>query len=473
VAESSLLMTVARLLEAVDGECLGNFSPDHGFSSVATDSRNVVPGSLFVPLIGEFQDGHTYIPKALDAGASVVFVDRAHGDGSATVFASLGKQHDAVFIMVENTLKALQDAARAYVALFPDLVRIGITGSSGKTTTKEIAGSLFAERYNVIMNEGNLNSETGLPLSVFRIRKQHEVGIFELGMNRKGEIAEIAHVLSPSMALITNIGTAHIGILGTQQAIAEEKKQIFSYFDGHGTGFVPEDDEYRAFLSDIPNGRVLPFGPATTCGFEGSEDLGIDGSRVRYEGLEMRLPLPGTYNLKNALGAIALARYAGLTPAEIKAGIEKVKPLFGRAEVIHGKITVLLDCYNANPDSMESALDFCSNLEWTGKKIFVLGSMLELGAESEAAHRRICRIAAGSGVETVFLFGDDMVKAGASTDWGSVSVHSFTDIAGLSHALSSSAVEGDLVFLKGSRGMALERVCPALGLAGYAGVSHG
>jgi UDP-N-acetylmuramoyl-tripeptide--D-alanyl-D-alanine ligase len=466
-------MTISELVSAVNGVCLNNHAPDKGFASVVTDSRNVLPGSLFVPLMGEFQDGHTYIPKALESGASVVFVDRAHGDGSAALFTTLGKQYDAVFIVVENTLHALQDAALAYVRKFPGLIRIGITGSSGKTTTKEIAGSIFSERYRVIMNEGNLNSETGLPLSVFRIRKEHEVGIFELGMNRKDEISEIARVLSPSIALITNIGTAHIGILGTQAAIAEEKKNIFSFFDPNGAGFVPEDDSFRAYLSDVTSGTVFPFGPESTKGFESAEDLGIDGSLIRYAGLEIRLPLPGRYNLKNALGAIALARYAGISPEEIKRGIEKVKPLFGRAEVIRGDITVMLDCYNANPDSMESALDFCANLEWKGKKIFVLGSMLELGEESAEAHRRVCSLAADSGVDRVFLFGDDMVRAGQTTDWYGVEVSSHTDIEDLSRALANTAKKGDLVFLKGSRGMALERVCPALGLAGERGPTHG
>lgn len=466
-------MTIPELVGAVNGVCLNNHTPDQGVSSVVTDSRNVLSGSLFVPLIGEFQDGHAYIPKALEAGAAAIFVDREHGDGSAALFSTLGKQYGAVFIMVENTLLALQDAARAYVAKFPNLIKIGITGSSGKTTTKEITGSIFSERYRVIMNEGNLNSETGLPLSVFRIRAEHEVGIFELGMNRKGEIAEIARVLSPSIALITNIGTAHIGILGSQAAIAEEKKNIFSFFDHNGVGFIPEDDSFREYLSDVPSGTVFPFGAESTKGFEGAEALGIDGSLVKYAGLEIRLPLPGRYNLKNTLGAIALARYAGLSPDEIKRGIEKVKPLFGRAEVIRGDITVLLDCYNANPDSMESALDFCASLDWKGKKIFVLGSMLELGEESAEAHRRVCGLAAASGVDRVFLFGDDMVSAGKGMDWGTVEVSSHSDIEDLSRALAAMAKPGDLVFLKGSRGMALERVCPALGLAGSRGPSHG
>ncbi|NLK60017.1 MAG: UDP-N-acetylmuramoyl-tripeptide--D-alanyl-D-alanine ligase, partial [Treponema sp.] len=187
-------MTVEELTQATGGSCPGNFAPDSGCGSVVTDSRSVIEGALFVPLMGENQDGHRFIPEALDSGARVVFVDAAHGEGSANMFSLLAKQHGAAIIMVENTLTALQDAAKAYVRKFPGLRRVAITGSSGKTTTKELTAAIFSRKYRVVANAGNLNSETGLPLSVFRIRDEHEVGIFELGMNRRGEMREIAEV---------------------------------------------------------------------------------------------------------------------------------------------------------------------------------------------------------------------------------------------------------------------------------------
>jgi len=473
VGDTPVLMSIPELVDAVHGVCICNYNHENGFTSVATDSRNVLPGSLFVPLIGEFQDGHSYIPKALEAGATVLFVDIAHGDGSGAFYATLAKKYNAAVVLVENTLTALQNAAQKYVSFFPDVLKIGITGSSGKTTTKEIIGAMFSEKFAVIMNEGNLNSETGLPLSVFRIRKEHQVGIFELGMNRKGEISEIAKVLSPSLALITNIGTAHIGILGTQRAIAEEKKCIFENFSETSVGFIPENDEWKEFLADIRTGTVRFFGPSTTEGYAGYTNLGIDGTLINYDGISIHLTLPGKYNLMNTLGAITLARYAGLKGTEIKNGIEKVKPLFGRAEVIKGDATIMLDCYNANPDSMESALDFCADLEWAGKKIFVLGTMLELGEESSNAHERICRIASKSDVDNVFLFGNEMVSAGKLIDWDRVNVQSFIDIDELSTALSETVRTGDLVLIKGSRGMALERVCPSLVGLEKCGASHG
>ncbi len=462
MAESDLLMTLEQTLEAVNGSCIADFSRTPGFSSVATDSRKVVEGSLFVPLIGAFQDGHAYIAKALESGATMVFVDAAHAEGSSVVFMSLARQYRAAFVMVENTLRALQDAARAYVARFPNLLRIGITGSSGKTTTKELVASIFSVGHSVVMNEGNLNSETGLPLSVFSIRSHHEVGIFELGMNRTGEISEIARVLLPSIALITNIGTAHIGILGSKAAIAEEKKQIFSRFTDECVGLVPEADEWADFLSDVGRGTIRRYGIETIEGFEGFEDLGLDGSTLRYCGEEIAFHLPGSYNRANAIAAIAVAQVAGLPAREIKAGIEAVRALFGRTEILRGDITVIRDCYNANPDSMDKAIDFCDEVPWSGKKLYVIGSMLELGAESDKAHETVCRRLAKSKASRMYLFGDEMLRAGRLVFGDDSRVSYSESMEDLTVKVASDARNGDLVFLKGSRGMALERVCAAL-----------
>lgn len=472
MADNAVLLTLDELISAVEGNVLANESTAFGVSSVATDSRAVTLGSLFVPLIGEYQDGHLYVPVALEAGAPCVLVDSIHADEDGDRYIELAKKNRACVIVVNNTLRALQDAARYYVTKFPNLMKIGVTGSSGKTTTKEILASVFQERFRVVMNEGNLNSETGLPLSVFRIRGDHEVGIFELGMNRKGEINEIAKVLSPDLALITNIGTAHIGILGSKSAIAEEKKSIFAFFSEHCVGFVPERDEWTAFLSDVRSGTVITYGRFSTEGIEGSEDLGINGSLIRYRGTEIHLTLPGPYNLQNAFGAIALAAYVGLTPVEIARGISRVKPLFARAQIISGKRTVILDCYNANPDSMEKAINFCSSLAWTGKKIFVLGSMLELGTESEREHERVCLQAAHSDATIVFLFGDDITRAGKRIDWEGMACHACDALEDLQSELAKAVEDGDLVFLKGSRGMALERALPSIDPDYASGVHH-
>ena len=249
--ETNTLLSFENLIDAVGGSLIGSKSSSFCFSSAAIDSRKCVKNSLFVPLIGSVQNGHIYIRQALESGASVVFVANSELSENKANFENLAKEFNATFIAVENTMTALQKAAKRYVEQFPSLIKIGVTGSSGKTTTKEIIASVLSQKYSVVTNEGNLNSETGLPLSVFKIRAEHEVGIFEMGMNRRGEISEIASVLFPSIAVITNIGTAHIGILGTQDAIAEEKKMIFSNFSENCIGFVPENDKYASFLQKV------------------------------------------------------------------------------------------------------------------------------------------------------------------------------------------------------------------------------
>lgn len=457
-----ILMTVEELTQATGGSCPGNFAPDSGCSSVVTDSRSVTEGALFVPLMGENQDGHRFIPEALDSGARVVFVDAAHGEGSANMFSLLAKQHGAAIIMVENTLTALQDAAKAYVRKFPGLRRVAITGSSGKTTTKELTAAIFSRKYRVVANAGNLNSETGLPLSVFRIRDEHEVGIFELGMNRRGEMREIAEVLDPDTALITNIGTAHIGILGSREAIAEEKKAVFSLFSGESSGFVSETSDFRDFLvSDVP-GSFSFFGPSSTPGILGTESLGLEGWIIRYETEEIHFPMPGPYNLENAFAAISLARSFSIDPSMIREGLESIQTLFGRTEIVRGAVTTIFDYYNANPQSMEEAMRFCDELSWQGEKIFILGSMLELGETTNSAHRAVCETADRSTAAHILLFGEDMIRAGKSMNWNHDSVYFAETMEDLAEKVSSILQKGAMVFIKGSRGMALERLRPVL-----------
>lgn len=472
-----VLLNTRQILEAVDGGELLFHSisgtAEKGFSSVTTDSRKVSAGSLFVPLMGEFQDGHKYVAEAAAAGASVIFVDKSHVSSCGREFREISGNRGTVFVAVNNTLSALQQAAGFYVSLFPDLLKVAVTGSSGKTTAKEMLAAVFSRKFNTVKNEGNLNSETGLPLSVFNIRPEHQAGVFELGMNRRNEIAETARVLRPKLGLVTNIGSAHIGILGSRRAIAEEKKNIFSFFDDTCTGFVPSSDDFAYFLADIPSGKVLFYGYPGKPGITEAEDLGLEGFRIKYEGLDIFLHLPGRYNLQNAAGVVALASYAGFSPAEIKAGLESVRALPGRTEILdisddRRRLTVIKDCYNANPDSMIHVLDFCAGLPRSGRLVFVLGSMLELGKESESAHRQAVEKAFSAGADAVFLFGEEMVSAWEKSaeengrNKSGTAVFIPEDIGELSRKLSDFLKDGDTVLLKASRGMALERVLPAL-----------
>jgi UDP-N-acetylmuramoyl-tripeptide--D-alanyl-D-alanine ligase len=468
-----------RLVRAVKGRIVGGFKADSiCFTSVATDSRAVCKDTLFVPLIGENQDGHVYIPQGIEKGAGAVFVCRANYEKDTALYEKLAAEHGGVaFIVVENTLHALQDAAAAYVEQFPRLIKCAVTGSSGKTTTKEIAVALLSQKYKVISNKGNLNSETGLPLSVFEIRPEHELGLFEMGMNRTNEIGEIAAVLKPNYGIVTNIGTAHIGILGSRQAIAEEKKKIFTYTDKNGVAVIPAADDFADFLAEGVAGKIIRYGKdARDNGVVFLHDDGLDGTTFSVDGVEMRLQLPGAYNFSNALGAVALARELGLTPEQIRAGIESVRPLGARSHLIRAEngLAILEDCYNANPDSMGKAVEFCSDLQVGGKKIFVLGDMLELGDESLAAHRAIGEMVSESGADGVIFVGEEMRAAyevvRTKKDSGEIAMASVEHVAAhddeaikdVAEKVCALAHAGDFVLLKGSNGIGLNRLVPIL-----------
>lgn len=473
---ASSLLSGIELLNAVKGEFIGDFDgASLFFASVATDSRNVVQNTLFVPLIGEKQDGHSYIPQALANGASVVFVAQTAFESDRAAYEALARAHASVaFIAVSNTLHALQAAAAAYVAHFPQLIRCAVTGSSGKTTSKELAVSILRQKYNVISNKGNLNSETGLPLSVFAIRSEHELGLFEMGMNRVDEIGEIAAVLKPNYAIITNIGTAHIGILGSREAIATEKKKCFRYLDSSGAAVVPADDDFADFLAKDVNATVIRYGCddkiSASLGVKLISDDGIEGTTFSVDGVTVHLSLPGVYNYKNALGAIALSRVLGVNAQQIKAGIESISALGARSRVCKGTYTILEDCYNANPDSMEKALDLCATASIRGKKLFVLGDMLELGAESVSAHEAAALQAIAAKPDMLMLVGAEMDAAYKKALAAGFpheklcyeSAHDTEAIARVAEKIRAEASAGDFILLKGSRGMALERLLPLL-----------
>ncbi len=457
------------------------------FTSVQTDSRNVTPGTLFVPLRGENQNGHKYIPQALEKGASVVFVDEKEYFENRSVYEELcGRNPSVAFVCVDNNLRALQDAAEAYVAQFPELIKISITGSSGKTTTKEMLASVLRQHFGkegLICTEGNLNSETGLPLSVFKIKGSEKVGVFEMGMNRVDEIGEISKVLKSKYGIITNIGNAHIGILGSRENIAREKRKSFNYIPVDGAAFVPADDGFADFCTEEVKGKVVKYGAACAGAFgvEFIKDDGLAGTVFSVDGVVVKLPLSGKYNYQNALGVIALAKELGVTADEIKAGLEGISAVSGRMEIkeiktVTGKtIRLIADCYNANPDSMGKVIEFCGELGTEGagttgsaRKIFVLGDMKELGDKAAVEHRGVAQKVIAAGADYVCLVGPEMKNAAdyfEENQYHNYSYFKANDEAGsklIAEKLLSVLDNGDILLLKGSHSMALETIIPLL-----------
>ena len=477
------LLTKEELLLAVKGTQLG--SAECFFNDVQTDSRNVSADKpcMFVPLIGEFQNGHKYIPDVLAKGASLVLLNESEYQEKTAFYDRLAADNAAVcFVRVENTLHALQDAAEAYVAKkCRNMILVSITGSSGKTTTKELMVSVAKAHFGdagVAYTYGNLNSETGLPLSVFKIRGNEKIGIFEMGMNRVGEIGEISKVLKSRYGIITNIGTAHIGILGSQKNIAEEKRKSFAYIPSNGAAVVGADDPFADFCTEGVRGRIVKFGlnvPAEISGVRFIEDKGLFGSDFELDGLKVHLPLSGKYNYLNALSVIACAKEIGIPSADIKKGIESVAAISGRMEVKQcllksgKKITLIKDCYNANLDSMMKVIDFCAELKNVSKKIFVLADMKELGAESEESHKAIGQRVKDISPDCVYFIGSEMkaamsVVCEASDPNGKFWFNESNEenFKAIANDINLHACDNEVILLKGSHSMQLENLVPLL-----------
>ena len=480
------LLTKQELLSAVKGTQLG--SAGCSFNDVQTDSRSVCSDKpcMFVPLMGEFQNGHKYIPDVLTKGASVILMNEAEYQSKVEYYDGLAASNPVVcFVRVENTLHALQAAAEAYVAKkCGNMILVSITGSSGKTTTKEMLVSVARAYYGedgVAYTHGNLNSETGLPLSVFKIRGDEKIGIFEMGMNRVNEIGEISKVLKSKYGIITNIGTAHIGILGSRENIAAEKRKSLAYIPSDGAAIVGAADDFADFCTEGVRGKVVKFGkdvPASECGVRFVEDKGLFGTVFELDGLTVHLPLSGSYNYLNALSVIACAKELGIPSVKIKEGLESVAAISGRMEVReavlrNGKKSVLIkDCYNANLDSMLKVIDFCGELKNVGKKLFVLADMKELGAESEKSHQTVGQRVNEVCPDFVYLIGPEMKAAEKlinaegklKAKWFEAS--SDAAFAEISEDINLNADENDVILLKGSHSMQLEKLVPLMCAAG-------
>lgn len=442
----------AMVAQIVDGQIKGN--PDAKFDGFEIDSRNCRDGSLFVALVGKHRNGNSYVESAWNKGASVAL--------GLSNFKHPEPPSAKTLICVEDTFKALWMLADHSRNLINDLDVVGITGSNGKTTTKEILKSILVSWLGdkVLVTKGNYNSDIGLPLVLMDLKSHHQMAVLELGMNRIGEIAFLTELARPKISVVTNIGTAHIGHLGSLSEIAKEKKAIFNSATSSSVAVVGENEPWRSFLLDGFPGEVRTFGTWGTRNWEGFEDLGANGYRIRCFGETLNFALPGEHNLLNAMAAVEAALALGAPESSVKIGLENVKPMFGRSEVFQGKITVLRDCYNSNPESLRAALKLFANLNFPGRRIIVLGEMQELGDKTDQLLKEAGEAIEDSQATAVFLFGESLfpMKEVLQKNNTFQIVHLFSSMEDLSKSLSSYVETGDGVLLKGSRGSALERL---------------
>ena len=432
---------------------------------VVVDSRRAQPHALFVALVGARVDGHDFLADAFAGGASAALIAAAQWQRRRGELQAQANRHGAVLLIAEDPLMALHRIAADHRSR-RSAARIAVTGSNGKTTTRHILGSILAQHAATYETERNFNSDIGLPLAIMGIEPHHRLAVLEVGIDHTGEMDLLGRLALPHYALITGIGSAHLEFLHSRCHVAAQKSRLFVYLQRGGCAFVPEGEPLLTAerLRLPPEVALVRFGPTTTQGYEGSESLGLDGSAINWEGLQIHFPLFGNHNVTNVLAAITVASTLGVCAAAIQRGIEAVRPVPGRSQVIRGRCTIVNDAYNANPESMAATMRFLAELPECGRILVVLGSMLELGDATARAHADLGELIAAAEPDAVFLFGAETAATAevlAAAGYGRPVLWT-TWYEELEEAVLNSVRRGDTVLLKGSRGVALDRLVAPL-----------
>jgi UDP-N-acetylmuramoyl-tripeptide--D-alanyl-D-alanine ligase len=399
---------------------------------------------LYIALRGEVHDGHAFVDAAVERGAVAVMVERDVNAGAVPQFR------------VRDTLVALQELARRARLRMPGTV-VGVTGSAGKTTTKETIAALLQGSLRVGKNEGNLNNHIGLPLSILRQSAGEQVYVFEMGMNHLGEIRFLASMARPHVAVVTNVGTAHIENLGSREAIGLAKRELVESLPPDGVAVVNADDRIVSRFGEIHPGRTVTFGLREGADFRVEAlEMGESGARFRIAGTAFETPVAGKHSVLNVAAAVAVGSELGVpvaAMAERARGLQPAKMRGERQE--HNGVTILNDCYNSNPDAAEAMLEYAALLP-AGRRIAVLGEMRELGPWSEELHRAVGERAAALGFDLVVgVTGDAAALVDAARAGGTEAIF-FAAPAEAGAALAGLTRAGDLLLFKGSRGTRME-----------------
>ena len=424
--------------------------------NVNTDSRTIVPGELFVPLIGETFDGHTFLEMAADRGAAAVLSARRE----------LLWQKPIPILYVEDTLAAYHAIAAGYRKLLNAKV-VGITGSVGKTTTKEMTAAILSERYRTARTEGNHNNLVGLPQTILKTPGDCEALVLEMGMNHFGEISRMTAAARPDVAIITNIGMMHIEFLGSREGILKAKMEILEGLAPDGVAIFDGDEPLLRSSRSTVRQRVVLFGiDHEDCDVRG-KDIRVTNGRTDFvcvahgEEFPVRLPVEGEHNVRNALAAIAAALELGMTPENVQEALLHFENVGMRQHIYEAKgCQIIEDCYNAGPQSTEAAVKLLGDRQCEGRRIAVLGSMLELGDRASAEHYRIGRLCA-SRVDLLLTYGDNAKEYVTGALTGGMlqrdTLH-FDTVEATANALKIRARAGDTILFKGSRGMKMEQI---------------
>lgn len=444
---------LSEIVKATEGTVLcGNVSVE--ITDITTDSRKITNGCLFIPLVGERFDGHDFIEKAITGGALATLTSKD---------IECNKEN-AVVIRVKDTMVALRKIAEYYRGLF-NIPIVGLTGSVGKTTTKEMVAQVLSQKMNTLKTEGNFNNEIGLPITVFRLNNTHECAVLEMGMSGFGEIDRLSSIAKPDLAMITNIGMSHIELLGSQENIYKAKSEIFNNVKEGGTVILNGDDPILRKHSKEILHKTYTVGTISGCDAVASDvEVNATGVKFKFTGFDksfdVKLNIPGEHNVYNALFAITAGINFGVSEEDIVSALADFRPANMRMDTIsHNGYTIINDCYNAAPDSMNAALKVLG--AYSGKKIAVLGDIACLGEYSYEAHKGVGASVVLNKIDELFTVGEQakFIAQGAfESGMDSSKIHSYDSATELNSNLAGALETGCYVLVKASRVMELEKV---------------
>ena len=459
-------LTLSKIARACGGTLYGG-NGDLEVEGVVTDSRQVKKNDLFLAIKGEKVDGHRFIPAVMAQGAAAALCEDAPAEPCGP------------YILVQDVLKALQDIA-AYYRDGLSIPIVGITGSVGKTSTKECIASVLSQKFCVLKTEGNFNNEIGVPLTLLKIREEHEAAVLEMGINHFGEMHRLGRMVRPDVMVYTNIGECHLEFLGTRDGILQAKTEVLEEMNPEGSVIVNGDDDKLSTLQDQESRQL---GSKQLIRYGQGEGMDISAYQLRSKGLfgtdimletpkgskEVHIPLPGSHMIYNAMAAAAVGMVLGCSLTQIADGIAAVQPTGGRSNIIRaGSLTIIDDCYNANPVSMCAALDLLALSDT--RKAAILGDMFELGEDSAAMHARVGRYAAQSGTDVVICIGEqsrymaDEAQAACTEQTGTqkTQVYYYKDRDTFLAEMDTLLQPGDTILVKASHGMQFTEIVERL-----------
>lgn len=461
-------MTISNITKACGGKFVGDEAfLDKEIQGAVTDSRQVKDGYLFIPIKGERVDGHDFIPAVFDQGALVVLSEKELDNPAGP------------YILVQSSQQAMKDIAAFYRESL-DIPVVGVIGSVGKTSTKEMIASVLSEKFDVLKTDGNFNNEIGLPLTLFRIRENHQVAVVEMGISDFGEMHRLGKMAKPDIAVITNIGCCHLENLIDRDGILRAKTEVFEHMPAGAVAVLNGDDDKLSTKTSVGSNPSVFYGIENSSSFDDGKrtieksiyaknvvNLGFEGMKATFvtpEGaFEAEISIPGEHNIYNALAATAVGLKLGLSITDIKSGIEKARTIAGRTNFIKvNGMTVIDDCYNANPVSMKTSVEVLSHA--AGRAIAVLGDMGELGEDEAALHYQVGEAVGEYKIPVLFAAGklaENYAKAAKAVN-PDCEIYYFEDRQAMTEALTGFVKEGDSVLVKASHFMEFPKVVEAL-----------